>query len=431
MVGEVTDILLNLLVDTGDDLGKVLPYPIKEYKNLKAIDKIPIGNTSPDLDGEDIIIDMSTACRIAFVASTRGGKSYFMTEIASHCYQSGYMLAITNDNKNEWSFARNRTPPKFRRKTHPNFDIVPMPIVPLMPTFLWDIKKFDREDFIPIQFDLSQINQKDLVTIMGFNNIFAKDQFVNALRLIWAKYNSIGLSKITFEKFYSDIENKEKFDNLTGKMYGNSTRRSLLSRLIPLKMANVFGSKNKIDLKELMLENKVPSLCIEGSDKVDIGLIYTYLAILQRNLRIHKIENPILRKRRLILINDETSFIAPENGFPSSKFEALENNQRGAYYGIYQFFGIQDTSTVDPTIISQCKYIFISAFTSGTDVRRVCKIMNLPEKTREYIQENIHMLKPRGDGQRGWFMIEKGMDGFPIIVYPYAPSCGFSSKTFK
>lgn len=426
------ELVFNKLMDESNEPSlRLFSYPTVEYEDLRAIDRIPVGNTSPDLDGDDVFMDMSTACRVAFVASTRGGKSYLLSEIMSHCYQSGYMIAITNDNKNEYVHAAEKTSGWFRTKIHPNFVPKGLPIVPLIPRFLWELREQGRNDYLPVQFDLDQITERDLITIMGFNNIFSKDQFINALKLIWSKYSKKGISSCTFEQFYNDVRDSDRFSMLTGGMHGKTTQNALMTRLVPIKTSFVFGSGNKVDLRQLLLENKIPCLCIEGSDKVDIQLIYTYMAILMRNIRILKMEDPVLRKRRLILVNDETSFIAPKSDYPSSKFECLETNQRGAYYGIYQFFGIQDTETVDPTIISQCKYIFISAWTSGADVRRICRTMNLPEETRYYIQENIHRLKPRADGQRGWFMLEKGMDGFPRIVYPYAPACGFKSKTFS
>lgn len=408
----------------------LMPIVRNPKPQTQAMNLISVGNTEPDLDGADISIDMTTACRMSFIAPTRAGKSYLMMAIASMCYHSGYMLSVLNDIRNEWVMADMPVGIKYHKWVHPNFEPNGIPVVPVIPKFIDDILNTKHPEIKPFQFDLSQVNEIDISTVLGIDTAMAKDQYSNAFSLIWDSHKKKG-GNMSFKEFFDAVNFKDQFKEATFGMHSEVTRKALLSRLIRIRMNSFFGSDLKIDMKKIMMDNDILVMSTQNYDDVDPNALYVYLAILQRQQKKIKINSSHLMKKRLIQIADETSWIAPGRRETSAKTECKETIQRGAAYGIYQMFGLQtaDPEVVDKMVLSQSKYIFVNKYTDGYDINRIARSMNMPMKEREFLKENVSKLPEFDNGQRAWYLLEKGKK--PVEFYPYAPLCNFEAKKYK
>lgn len=436
-------VLKLLLGSTRDSYVDLFSPPKKSYEKLKPINRLPIGNTAFDHSGEDIYINLTpseTTCRIAAISATGGGKTFLIKSMCSMMHQQGYMLSVINDIKNEWIESREPIYQEMEHLVHPKYDIKGLPVIPLVPKFLQMTNKDLYQGLVPFQFDMTQVNLSDMKTLMGYSKKFFSERWVNALDHLWNHYLSQGVlgNGFSFDKMISDVNDKDKFHSITKHLFPDVARKTLLSKLYTLRYTQMFGEES-VSFEKMLAENLVPSMCTMGADKLgNIGLVYVYLAIYQRVLRLIMEDwrakgKKGLSDRRLVEADDEVVKIAPSGKHPSSKDECNETLERGASIGIYQVFGAQKViGRIDENLISQSQYVLINAATDGEDVNLILKKMNVPYDTKDYIKENLSTLKPiktgPHKGSRGWFLLEKGMSGKPEIIYPYAPTCKFQMR---
>jgi hypothetical protein len=396
-------------LDNGDNpFLEVLKEKIKRITVEK--DFVPIGNTMPDFSGMDVFLDCRDGFRCSIIAPTGSGKTTLISIILFQFYINGILPVILFDVKNEYR-KKLFEAARFFGSEH----VLENGIIELCPYYIYKANPELRGRLTNktlFQFNSNNITWSDLHTMLGI----VKDENIMMRIAIDTVVKRLRPEQRDIITLYKIFWKKDVFKVMTGGNISEQTRMSIVSRLADILDKSILG-KRTFPIEENILLGNILDFCFLGYDTIPREYTQTYLAILERMIRKLLTEKT---KMRIVSVVDESRLVVPKRENPSCKQEVMTSVRITRYAGEYMIFAAQDINDIDPTIISQSKYVFISPITNKSTISMLLKDLNVPEEVKAFTEDELipmMLVKYRKKKVRPWLMIEK--TGKITPFYPY------------
>lgn len=338
---------------------KKMYFPHEE-KNVYISSKVFMGMNLEDK--RLFYLSIITPIRFVMLSMSGGGKTWLLRGIADRVSQEAICFFIS-DVKGEMISSNQPLQDKYKELLGKGEIPTAMNLVSLMPRFISKYSGLPKEN-IPYQLSLQDLELSDLITLFGLDEEVMTDK----LNVLSAAYLEIEKNKIkTIADFRNYIVKNREIKEITKKWFQKA--------LVTLESFDVIGEDSKVDLLDLMRENKNITLNLKGYEDVSLSWTRTYVAVILRKLYRIKRDGKI--KKKLFIFMDEATDFIPKRTTPSSKKEALRIIDKGRLLGISMGFATQDIKRIDENVLKQSRYIFMNSTLTQDNFKEILKEVQL------------------------------------------------------
>lgn len=364
-------------------------------------------------NGKVFSIDVSEACRICVIGSTRSGKTWLFRVLADRLKKTDYDVIHLSDIKNEMFSSNWPLQEKFREFLLKGEEPISYNVVSLRPTFFRTFNKNLKKFNYWYSIDMKEMSKGDFFTLVGAPKWKNANQLI-ALEMIYPELNKRlkNGEKFSVELLTDIAQNIEEID---GRSFN-----ALKMKFMPLKYYDFYDENYERSVTELLRNGYVVTINLEDYDRFEKGAFMfteTTLSMVMREL----IEARKNRKLRQLwfLIDESSRFLANDknNAFKDDVLEAVDVTAR---YGVNFVFAWQHGGDVPDKILNQSRYIFIPA---ESDTKTIQNIVSNAGTTKyiQHIPNEARRLKQAAKRvKHAWFIFDRRTNSIHLVK-PIAP----------
>ncbi|MHA1827660.1 MAG: helicase HerA domain-containing protein [Candidatus Heimdallarchaeaceae archaeon] len=383
---------------------------VREYSPTE----IPIGITEYD---ELLTIDFSESQRLLIFGSTGSGKSWLTRSIMNRFYLSGFDVCVLTDIKPEYHYSLQPAPMSWKKKGWFLKDEYPtsIPTTSFYPLFLQKLTHQNFKNQHLAQISLSQLNQYDLLTILGFTSEVQEDLIINA----WEEFQE--LSDKSIENLIYTIQAQEDFPKASLRGIKRKLKKAVETGLIG-------DSFSDFDFVKEIQARRIPVLSLAGYDMLGEYSVYpsVIVAVVLRQLIQAKKDGRLPKKNRLLIVIDELAKFCPKSDDSPSKREIMQNYDLARQWGISFISTTQYLDKIPDSIFAQSPFIFLP-FNIDINIAKEVFKRKIPESYTSIQTFGIEVAERIGEmkynkktKQRDWMLIREDTRE-SVIFKPLAP----------
>lgn len=406
---------------------------LDRYKTIEAKNRIIIGNSQMDYEGEDVFIpklnmrNKNMRTSIFIIAPPGLGKTILIKNIMVQAYLLGEGLAVVCDPKMDFESAKQQN--AYSKYIPENLGQVALPIKTYIGKYV--TKRFsnlpdDVRRRMIFNFKLNDLEEDDMENLMGIDEDKTNYQNINSqltFKAAWAKMvKNLGkeYSNRTFKDFEVSLKGLSDISKDDSGATHLFTKRKLLGRMQSLISQDIFGDNGINPIGDIN-KGYIPVF----STKYSRSTIYdtVYASVFMKKIYDAKVEGRI--KKPLWLIKDEYQKLASSD---SASFKTSEKILReGRSFLVNVVVSTQTFSSgqqkIPNEILSLFDHIILSRLQSKQDLNIICDSRQIePNRSRRRILEKLHVDRENQIFEWAWINKEGEIKTF----FPYHPMTGHS-----
>lgn len=384
----------------------------------KVIEKVSYGKNhlqiGRKLDGSIYRIDLTEACRILLVGSTRAGKTFFIRSMGDRLYQTGRDLMYLTDVKNEFHSSIDPVQPEFEGELLEGETPTGLNVVTLRPTFFKSVSPIKHPSNFWYSVDMRELSKADFNTMMNITEMTMTQQ-------------------VSMELIFQELQKRFKKDeNLTFSIslmndiidsieeLSSVQRTSLKFKFRPLEYSHFFDDKYQRNIVSLIQKGYVPAINVENFDSFGKG------AFLFPEVTLNIVLRAVIQARRsgkikpVWVVLDEASRFIGNRKSGSLKESIIESVDLDTRYNVNYIFASQVIEDVPDNVLKQSKYIFVPATADVSTIKFILVNTGNTKNIQTSVRDAMKLKRIMKRIKYSWIVINR-MTGDMDLIKPLPP----------